>query len=255
MSKSAVVPSRMNLNIFKGKIQAAKKGHELLKKKCDALKTKFRTIMIALLDTKKTMGSDADTAYLSYATATYGAGEFSNIVKDSIKRATVRLDLNSENIAGTQLPSFIIKETEDAESNLNQIGIARGGQEIQRCKEKFRDLLAVLVKIASLQTSFMTLDEVIKITNRRVNALEYIVIPRLLAIVEYIKQELDELSREDYFRLKKVLDNKKKIVEEEKRDTEKRAAEMAKNESLVRGGDDQIGENEDEEDDSQLLNI
>lgn len=49
----------MNLALYKAKIVSAKKGHELLKKKCDALKAKFRTVMLALLENKKSMGDDA----------------------------------------------------------------------------------------------------------------------------------------------------------------------------------------------------
>ena len=59
----------MNLALYKQKIISAKKGHELLKKKCDALKTKFRVVMIALLDTKKSMGEDAQEALLMIAKA------------------------------------------------------------------------------------------------------------------------------------------------------------------------------------------
>jgi V-type H+-transporting ATPase subunit D len=214
MSKQ-VVPSRMNLGLFKQKIIGARKGHELLKKKCDALKTRFRVVMINLLDTKKSMGTEAQEALLLFAKAQWAAGEFHQNVKDSVKRASIRIELSSDNIAGVQLPVMHLKDTEELDSNINQIGIARGGQTIQRCREKFKELLLLLVQIASHQTSFMTLDEVIKVTNRRVNALEHLVIPSFIVTVNYIQQELDEQSREDYYRLKKVLDNKKRMIAEE----------------------------------------
>ena len=70
--------------------------------------------------------------------------------------------------------------------------------------------MRILVKIASLQSQFVVLDEALKVTNRRVNALEFIQIPKILNIIAWIESELDEESREDFFRLKKVQDNKKR---------------------------------------------
>ena len=71
-----------------------------------------------------------------------------------------------------------------------------------------------MVELASLQTAFLTLDQAIKTTNRRVNALENVVTPRLENTVSYIKGELDELEREEFFRLKKVQAKKKKDAKE-----------------------------------------
>jgi V-type H+-transporting ATPase subunit D len=157
-------------------------------------------------------------------------------VIEAVKRATIRLDKSEENIAGVLIPNLNLKEHEDADNAMSQIGLERGGYSIQKCREKFRLILDLLIQIASLQAAFLTLDEKIKVTNRRVNALEHVVIPRFINIYRYIEQELDEQAREDFFRLKKVLDNKKRHLEE----AEKIAAQ---NMGVNEGGDKIESEN------------
>lgn len=210
MSKQ-ILPSRMNLQVFKQKKVGAKKGFDLLKKKADALKKSFREILSKILETKKRMGKDYNTALISLAEANFAAGDFSKSVLDSVKtRTNVRLNVSSENVAGVHLPIFTLRgEADDTNDDRQMLGLTGGGQAIMRCKERFQHFLKILVDIASLQTQFITLDEVIKVTNRRVNALEYVVIPRIEFTISYIEKELDEESREDFFRLKRVTDNKK----------------------------------------------
>ena len=72
-----------------------------------------------------------------------------------------------------------------------------------------------IVEIATLQTSYLAIDESLKITNRRVNALEYIVIPKITYTINYIKTELDEREKEDKYKIKKVIKYKQKHKEEE----------------------------------------
>merc|ERR1711865_930967 len=81
--------------------------------------------------------------------------------------------------------------------------------------------------LASLQTSFKTLDEEIKMTSRRVNALEYVLIPRIEETVKYIISELDEQSREEFFRVKKVVEKKKAKKEKEAQDEREAAADKS----------------------------
>merc|ERR1712084_38218 len=81
------------------------------------------------------------------------------------------------------------------------------------------------IKLASLQTSFKTLDLEIKMTSRRVNALEYVLIPRIEEVLAYITQEMDEQSREEFFRVKKVVEKKKlKLAKEAAAAAEEAAA-------------------------------
>lgn len=85
-------------------------------------------------------------------------------------------------------------------TDFNLTGLGRGGQQVLRSKEVYAKAVETLVELASLQTAFMILDEVIRATNRRVNAIEHVVIPRLENTIKYITSELDEMDREEFFR-------------------------------------------------------
>ena len=82
-----------------------------------------------------------------------------------------------------------------------------------KAKERYTRYLRLLIEIASLQTQFVTIERVIKITNRRVNALEFVVLPKIEHTIKWIEDELDELDREDFYRLKCVQDKKKEAKE------------------------------------------
>ena len=120
--------------------------------------------------------------------------------------ASVRVTSRTDNVAGVKLPVFSQYHT--GAENTETLGLAGGARKIGACREKFGEYLKALIKLASLQTSFVTLDEALKVTNRRVNALENVTIPRIAATLSYISRELDELEREDFTRLKKVQANK-----------------------------------------------
>ena len=89
----------------------------------------------------------------------------------------------------------------------------------------------------------MILDEVIKVTNRRVNALEHILIPRTENTIKYINSELDELDREEFYRLKKVQGKKKRDAAISEEEAKKKASELqesgkpVESEGDVPGGD------------------
>lgn len=215
MSAQQVAPTRMALQTYKGKLLGAKKGYELLKKKSDALKARFRNIAKQIHELKQVMRDDASTSFFSLTQAAqYVAGDFRAKVLDTPRPAAVRCRARTDNVAGVKLPVFESYETgSEARDN---IGLAGGGQKVGQCRDKYKQWVENLIKLASLQTSFVTMDEALKVTNRRVNALENVTIPRMETVISYINRELDELEREDFTRLKKVVEKKREAAAKER---------------------------------------
>lgn len=231
-----VPPTRMNLGVFKGKAVAAKKGYDLLKSKADALKVRFRDICKVIYDTKVGMADQSGESFFSLTQAEYAAGNFRNKVLENNMVASVRVHSRTDNVAGVKLPVFTHYDS-GSDSNEN-LGLAAGGRKITACREKFSDYLQGLIKIASLQTSFIAMDEALKVTNRRVNALENVTLPKILQTIAYINRELDELEREDFTRLKLVKKKKELAIKEE--EAEKKAQKLEEEASMETKSDSDL---------------
>jgi len=208
-----IFPSRMAQTLMKARLKGAQKGHSLLKKKADALQLRFRLILKKIVETKSLMGEVMKEASFSLAEAKFTVGsDFNAIVLQNVTKAQIKVKCKKDNVAGVTLPVF---ECYQDGSDANEFaGLARGGQQLAKLKKNYARAVQLLVDLASLQTSFITLDEVIKVTNRRVNALEHVVIPKIELTLAYIITELDEREREEFYRLKK---NSRKEKEDKRR--------------------------------------
>jgi V-type H+-transporting ATPase subunit D len=117
------------------------------------------------------MGRVMQVAAFSLAEVTYAVGgDIGYQIQESAKQARFRVRTKQENVSGVFLPQF---ESYTVESNndFGLTGLGKGGQQVQRCRETYARAVETLVELASLQTAFVILDEVIKVVNRRVNAM------------------------------------------------------------------------------------
>uniref|UniRef100_A0A7S3E3C1 Vacuolar ATP synthase subunit D n=1 Tax=Chloropicon laureae TaxID=464258 RepID=A0A7S3E3C1_9CHLO len=221
-NRYVVVPTVTVLAVIKNRLGGAKKGHQLLKKKADALSMRFRQILRKIMDTKEAMGVSLRESNFALTEAKYTAGEsIKHTIVDNVKEASVRVAARQDNVAGVKVPVFERNDLDAAEKNSDLYGLSKGGQKVGSAKASFQKTMDLMIELASLQCAFVTLDEAIKTTNRRVNALEHTIIPKLENTILYIKGELDELEREEFFRLKKIQGKKQEAKEKMEREAKK----------------------------------
>lgn len=212
MSEGSKPPAnRMTLQTFKARLGGASKGFKLLQKKRDALKAKFQTLLKDIVDTKLQVGEGLKDGAFALAKSHYASSgdDITSTVVERAKKPSITTKLYPDNVAGVSIPVFKLMQDTSKDTSDQTLGVSCGGAVINATRETYVKAVVSLVKLASLQTAFHTLDEEIKMTSRRVNALEYVLIPRIEEIIRYITQEMDEQSREEFFRVKKVVEKKK----------------------------------------------
>ncbi|MDI1486321.1 MAG: H(+)-transporting V1 sector ATPase subunit D [Ramalina farinacea] len=244
--REPVFPTRQSLGAMKSKLKGAETGHSLLKRKSEALTKRFREITRRIDEAKRKMGRVMQIAAFSLAEVTYAVGgDIGYQIQESAKQARFRVRTKQENVSGVFLPQFE-SYTKDENNDFGLTGLGKGGQQVQRCRETYARAVETLVELASLQTAFVILDEVIKVVNRRVNAIEHVIIPRTENTISYINSELDELDREEFYRLKKVKNNKQRdnnAAEEERKNSKRRGSDKENDQEPV----DVLGEQEDQD--------
>jgi V-type H+-transporting ATPase subunit D len=157
---------------MKNKLKGAQTGHDLLKRKSEALTKRFRDITRRIDDAKRKMGRVMQIAAFSLAEVSYaiGGAGIGYQIQESVRSAKFRVRTRQENVSGVFLPQFESFQTEGS-SDFGLTGLGKGGQQVQRCRETYVRAVETLVELASLQTAFVILDDVIKVVNRRVNAM------------------------------------------------------------------------------------
>ncbi|GBN08183.1 V-type proton ATPase subunit D 1 [Araneus ventricosus] len=206
-----VFPTAMHKQNMKLKLKIARKGHDILKRKSEVLEMRFRKVGKEIIKIKRLMGDIFKEASFLLAEARFITGDFNQLVLNAVSKARLKVRHRTENVAGVSLRIFEFYVEGGDTHDLT--GLAKGGAKLLSIKQTYTSAVEILVELATLQTTFLMLDDVIKSLNRRVNSLEQMYIPKVERTIRYIETEMDERERQDFFRMKKIQDIKRKDME------------------------------------------
>ena len=198
-----VKPTRMELLKLKKRMKLAERGHKLLKEKRDALVSEFMIVIKQYKDAKNDVEKKLKDAFydLSISEVLIGSQEL-----DQISRITLRdinFNVKTKNIMGVHVP---IMKTDNVIRRMSERGygfLSTNGK-IDDTAKGFEETLIAIVRLAEVEESVRGIAEEVEKTKRRVNALEYIVVPRLQATIKHIEMRMEEIERESFLRLKKI---------------------------------------------------
>jgi V/A-type H+-transporting ATPase subunit D len=203
MPQREIKPTRSELLETKRKIKMTKGGYKILKMKRDGLILEFFKILEEAKQVREQVTGQYELAMQKIAIASAVDGAI------AVKSAAIALKdrpeikLRSKNVMGLVVPEIdatSIKKTMEKRG----YGVIGVSSHIDEATSAFEDLVETIIKAAEIETTMKKLLDEIEKTKRRVNALEFKVIPELQQAEAFIRLRLEEMERENIFRLKRI---------------------------------------------------
>ncbi len=212
-----VNPTRMQLMQLRKRLGVAVHGHSLLKDKLEGLMAEF----MELIDDYKEMRREFDQQYPDVARLFVLAGIAGSrdAVEDAINQGKSELEITEtqRNVLSLQVPHFEVSVKQGGGYSLFEAPL-----ELDEAVGSMAEYLPKILELAETEHSLWLMMKEIESTRRRVNALEYIMIPRLRNTAKYIQSKLDENERSNITRLMKIKDMR---LEEERQERLKKRGE------------------------------
>lgn len=200
---SAVKATRFELLMLKRRVKLARRGHDLLVEKRDALLIHFLKYIRAIGPLREKLNKALESAYRDFMVAQIilGSGKLEEVSYTTLDRFNV--GEKTRNIIGVTIPILELSVQERPEKgwwyNFPETTAA-----VDEAVKTFTSVLEMIVELAEIETAVKRLAEAITMTKRRVNALENVIIPRFENTIRFIQLNLEERAREDFFRLKMI---------------------------------------------------
>jgi V/A-type H+-transporting ATPase subunit D len=221
-----VKPTRKNLMHIEDRIELSERGHDTLEKKRDGLIMEFMDILDQAQDVRSDLEESYERAQHRIDVARAMDGDVAVRGAAAALKEHPELTTQSKNIMGVVVPQI---ESSKVRKNLDErgYGVLGTSARIDEAADAYEELLEQIILAAEVETAMKKLLDEIETTKRRVNALEFKLLPELHENKEYIEQKLEEQEREEIFRMKKIKDKKEEAEKEEREADEEREREDA----------------------------
>lgn len=195
-------PTRMELTRIKRRLVTAQRGHKLLKDKRDEMVRQF----IRLIRENHRLRTEVE-ASLSGALGNFALARAvtePELMEEALlyPARSVSVDMGIRSVLSVRVPTLTIGG-EDSRTTLSY-GLAETSAQLDGAIERLAALLPSLIRLAEVEKSCELLADEIEKTRRRVNALEYVMIPQFIETIRFISMKLDENERGSLTRLMKV---------------------------------------------------
>ena len=192
MAGTTVTPTRMMLKQLKGRLKTARRGHKLMKDKRDELMRQFMDIVRLNKQLRERVEQGLTEAFAALQVAS--AIMSPEMLEQALlyPRQSVELDMQFKNIMSVNVPQYSFHTRNTDPSEIYPYGFAQTSGELDDALSRMAVVFEDMLQLAQVEKTMQLLAEEIEKTRRRVNALEYVMIPELESNIKYISMKLEE---------------------------------------------------------------
>jgi len=199
-----VNPNRMELIRLKKRLLVAKRGYKLLKDKRDALIQVFVRLAKESNMARKELEEKLLKCYAIFSNTSSLMSKLALEETLMFPKAKAKAEISFKNVMSVNVPQYKLK----CEGRYYSYGLVDTTAELDSALKKYHEILPLMLRVAELDKSITLLANEIEKTRRRVNALEYVIIPDLEETIKFITMKLDEMARSNtsaIMRIKEII--------------------------------------------------
>ncbi|MEG2174651.1 MAG: V-type ATP synthase subunit D [Oscillospiraceae bacterium] len=206
MARLNVNPTRMELTRLKKRLATARRGHKLLKDKRDELMKQFLDIVRRNQQLRLEVEHALGEAYQGFSAASALMSPAMMEQTFLYPKQSVAIEMQFKNIMSVSVPLYSVTTRTEDKGDIFPYSFASTPAELDDSIMRLANLLDDMLRLAEVEKTVKLLAQEIEKTRRRVNALEYVMIPQLEETIKYIMMKLEENERGNITRLMKVKD-------------------------------------------------